>query len=79
MAGSRWVFLIFLFLPFLLEGEVLHNHPLKRESVYRSFDNIRLPFDDNQVNAIFQDNRGMIWLGTKRGLYSFNGYDFTLR
>ncbi len=76
MAGSRWVFLIFLFLPFLLEGEVLHNHPLKRESVYRSFDNIRLPFDDNQVNAIFQDNRGMIWLGTKRGLYSFNGYDF---
>ncbi len=73
---SRWVLLIFLFLPSLLEGEVLYEHPLKRESIYRTFDNIRLPFDDNQVNAIFQDNRGMIWLGTKRGLYSFNGYDF---
>ena len=31
--------------------------------------------DANLVNTIFQDQEGMIWLGTKRGLYSYNGYD----
>ena len=54
----------------------LFSHPNQdRNRSYRTFKNITLPFDDNQVNVIFQDSRGMMWIGTRRGLYSFNGYD----
>ncbi len=50
-------------------------HPLNRNQSYQSFKNISLPIDANLVNTIFQDNSGMIWFGTKRGLFSYNGYD----
>ncbi len=42
---------------------------------YHTFKNITLPVNANQVNVVFQDDAGMIWLGTRRGLYSYNGYD----
>ena len=35
---------------------------------------ILLPHDANQVNTIFQDNSGLIWVGTKNGLFSYDGY-----
>lgn len=31
----------------------------------------------NEVNSIYQDNRGLIWIGTWDGLCSYDGYDFT--
>ena len=42
---------------------------------YTTFHNITLPYDANIVNCIKQDSKGMIWLGTKRGLFSYNGYN----
>lgn len=53
----------------------MENHPLNKKHSYQTFTNISLHVDANLVNAIFQDQEGMIWLGTKRGLYSYNGYD----
>ncbi|MGM9791310.1 MAG: two-component regulator propeller domain-containing protein [Candidatus Cryptobacteroides sp.] len=50
-------------------------HPLNRNQSYQTFKNIALPIDANLVNVIFQDNAGLIWFGTQRGLFSYNGYD----
>lgn len=41
---------------------------------YQSFKNIYLPIESNIINIVFQDNTGMIWIGTKRGLFTYNGY-----
>lgn len=42
---------------------------------YETFYNIRMPYDANVVNCLYQDTYGMVWMGTKRGLYNYNGYD----
>ena len=67
--------LLFISSVFYMEGAELRNHLLNRSQSYSTFKNISLPFDANQVNAVCQDNQGLVWLGTKRGLYSYNGYD----
>lgn len=51
------------------------SHPLSRTQSYQTFKNISLPVDANIVNTVFQDDDGMVWMGTLRGLYSHNGYD----
>lgn len=72
----RLFFILLFMLPaFYLDGAGLRHHPLDRSQSYRTFKNISLPFDANQVNAVCQDNQGLVWLGTRRGLYSYNGYD----
>lgn len=58
-----------------IEGANIPSHPLNMNQSYQTFKNISLPVDANLVNTIFQDDRGMVWLGTKRGLYSYNGFD----
>ncbi len=39
-----------------------------------SFLNLTLPFDANIVYTFFQDEEGMMWIGTKRGLFGYNGH-----
>lgn len=58
-----------------LEAADAPSHPLERNQSYQTFKNISLPVEANLVNTIFQDDRGMVWLGTFRGLYSYNGFD----
>lgn len=48
--------------------------PVGAES-YQTFSNISLPADASQVNVVFQDERGMVWFGARRGLCSYNGYN----
>uniref|UniRef100_UPI0025E8B5E2 two-component regulator propeller domain-containing protein n=1 Tax=uncultured Bacteroides sp. TaxID=162156 RepID=UPI0025E8B5E2 len=36
--------------------------------------NIYFPLESNIVNAIFQDDTGLTWIGTKSGLFSYDGY-----
>ena len=69
--------LLFLcvFVSIHLAGADSIYHPLNRNQSYQTFKNISLPVDANLVNTVFQDCSGMIWFGTQRGLYSYNGYD----
>ena len=42
---------------------------------FESIDN-SLKFNQNTINAIFQDSKGFIWFGTPNGLFRYDGYDF---
>jgi len=39
---------------------------------------VRDGLSDNNVFAIFQDNRGFMWFGTENGLNKYDGYHFTV-
>lgn len=41
---------------------------------YKSFIQIPIDADASMVASIMQDRSGMIWLGTNKGLYSYDGY-----
>ncbi len=45
-----------------------------RSGEYREFDNISLNNDASVVNCFMQDKQGLIWMGTDKGLFSYNGY-----
>lgn len=38
------------------------------------FNNITLPYGANIVEQIYQDHYGMIWLITRQGVFTFDGY-----
>jgi signal transduction histidine kinase/ligand-binding sensor domain-containing protein/DNA-binding response OmpR family regulator len=83
-AGSRSQILRihFLLLFLVLSGLLLTMPPFECHADNRtnihSFDYYSqedgLP--NNQIQCIFQDNRGWIWLGTSQGLSRFDGYRF---
>lgn len=39
------------------------------------FNNIFLPYDANSVNCILQDEQGLMWFGTRRGVFAYNGFN----
>jgi len=41
---------------------------------YRAFDNIFLNSDASRVNCFIQDKLGLVWFGSNKGLFSYNGY-----
>ena len=41
---------------------------------YRAFDNIFLNSDASRVNCFIQDQEGLVWFGSDKGLFSYNGY-----
>lgn len=43
-------------------------------SQYHSFHNVHLPLGANQVNTLFQDKQGLIWFGTQKGVFYYDGY-----
>lgn len=47
---------------------------LAKSQTYQSFRQIPLDADASRVTSVIQDDRGMIWMGTNRGLYSYDGY-----
>jgi signal transduction histidine kinase/ligand-binding sensor domain-containing protein/DNA-binding response OmpR family regulator len=69
--GKAGLFLIG-FLLCLITNPQVNAHGLKYHE-FRPIDH-RLGMDASAVNCVVQDNRGLIWLGTDRGLYSFDGY-----
>jgi signal transduction histidine kinase/ligand-binding sensor domain-containing protein/DNA-binding NarL/FixJ family response regulator len=50
----------------------VNAHGLKYHE-FRPIDH-RLGMDASAVNCLVQDGQGLIWMGTDRGLYSFDGY-----
>ena len=61
--------LVFVELTFNSTGKA---HGLKYHE-FRPIDH-RLGMNASAVNCIVQDGQGLIWMGTDRGLYSFDGY-----
>ena len=41
---------------------------------YRTFDNVFLNSDASRVNCFVQDKQGLLWFGSNKGLFSYNGY-----
>lgn len=54
-----------LLTPFLISGQNMN---------YRSFDNSTLSLEANSIRFFLQDEQGLMWIGTNKGLYSFDGY-----
>jgi ligand-binding sensor domain-containing protein/CheY-like chemotaxis protein/AraC-like DNA-binding protein/nitrogen-specific signal transduction histidine kinase len=45
-----------------------------QEPAYRSFENIILSAEATSVTCVTQDCQGLIWMGSNRGLYSYDGF-----
>ena len=52
----------------------MSSYVLNKDIATSNFSNSYL--SSNIVTAIAQDNNGMMWFGTKRGLNSFDSYNF---
>ena len=64
---------VFLLLLILLQITL----PLKlsgQKSDYRLFDNIGLGTEASVINCFLQDTQGLIWIGSNKGLFSYDGY-----
>ncbi|HYQ58176.1 MAG TPA: ATP-binding protein [Draconibacterium sp.] len=57
--------LIYLLIPTLFFGQNMK---------YQSFDNSRLSLEANSIRFFLQDEQGLIWIGSNKGLYSYDGY-----
>jgi signal transduction histidine kinase/ligand-binding sensor domain-containing protein/DNA-binding NarL/FixJ family response regulator len=64
---NKQLFHLFLFLLFSvgLSGQ---------NTAYQSFENIVLSAEASAVNCFAQDCQGLIWMGSNRGLYSYDGF-----
>ena len=63
----RWIAFVFLF-PFT------NLWALGQNTAYQSFDNISLGPEAWVINCFLQDNQGLIWIGSDKGLFSYDGY-----
>lgn len=71
---KRIILLVIYFISGYLQLYSTSASPFFYNFQYKSFKNIDLPIEANTINTIFQDNLGMVWIGTKQGLFSYNGY-----
>lgn len=55
-----------LLLPFYMSAQRM---------TYQSFDNARLSPESNSIRFFLQDRQDLMWIGTDKGLYSFDGYE----
>ena len=45
-----------------------------QKSDYRLFDNISLGTEASVISCFLQDTQGLIWIGSNKGLFSYDGY-----
>lgn len=64
MRKKTLALLVFILLAFL---------PMKGN--LQPFQKLQLPYDATGIRSILQDETGMMWIGTSRGLFSYNGYN----
>lgn len=48
---------------------------VQAEARLRPFTQLQMPHDASEVRCIEQDSIGNIWIGTKRGIFSYDGYN----
>ena len=65
-------------LPFVLLCLMVHTTARAQKQLLH-FDHISVEegLSQNEVNCIFQDRKGFLWIGTEDGLNKFDGYQFT--
>ncbi len=81
MRHTIYTLLLLLFLPLFPASATTSSAsrlPFAGSALGERFTNITLPYDACPVLSLLQDNRGMLWLGTKRGLVCYNGHTFHL-
>lgn len=66
---------VFIFIFFLLLTEVMWAQTLHYQ--FNRID-INQGLSNNQVNCVFRDSTGFMWIGTVSGLNRFDGYHFTV-
>ena len=45
-----------------------------QKNSYRTFENISLGVEASVINCFLQDSQGVIWIGSDKGLFSYDGY-----
>ncbi|MBR6988556.1 MAG: response regulator [Bacteroidaceae bacterium] len=54
---------------------LLPLHSPASEVGQMQFENISLPYEANVVERIYKDSQGMMWFATRRGLFTYDGYN----
>jgi len=63
----------------LISAFLLYNSLFAQENVYQfSHLDISNGLSDNQVNAIYKDQKGFMWFGTTAGLSRYDGHEFKI-
>lgn len=57
--------LLFIFQSYLCAG---------KEVNYQLFDNINVGLEANAITCFLQDEQGLLWIGSNKGLFSYDGY-----
>lgn len=65
----RYILLLFAWLQFAFSCRVSGQD---RESL--SFENIELGAEASSIGCLLQDTQGLMWIGTNKGLFSYDGY-----
>lgn len=70
---------IILFLIFMLPVGMADNVVMPSNSLpYNIFKTVKLPYASHSTTTVFQDRKGMIWIGTYHGICRYDGYKTTL-
>ena len=59
---------------FILLQTVLPCHMWAQKPDYRLFQNISLGTEASVISCFLQDTQGLIWIGSDKGLFSYDGY-----
>ena len=59
---------------FLYASCILSNSAYGKKVNYQQFDNIYLGAEASVVSCFLQDSEGLIWIGSNKGLFSYDGY-----
>lgn len=70
---------IILFLIFMLPVGMADNIFMPSNSLpYNIFKTVELPYASHATTTVFQDRKGMMWIGTYHGICRYDGYKTTL-
>ncbi len=67
---QKYCFRIYLLIAYCCAGMFAFAQP----DGYREFENIYPGSDASLVNCFLQDDRGLIWIGSDKGLFSYDGF-----
>lgn len=65
----KYIFFIFILLRIVLPFNMKAQKP-----DYRLFENISLGTEASVISCFLQDTQGLIWIGSNKGLFSYDGY-----